>query len=299
MFTARTKSASSKFRQWHREPCLQKLRRHDNVPIMSSADVANDPSLCQVPTPKLTLTGEFYRLWLLARHRWSIGARPWLGIASAVAAVLVAIFLHFHILSPVLWRSGDVYAALPLTSEVARLPMSLLFPTSYLPLWAACAQLLIVIGLGELILGRWLTIVVAMVGHIGSTLFARILLESVHGHVLGLTPALAHALDTGPSAATTAVGACLLVTARMNRSALLLGVGLIAAALIAPGIDGIEHTTALAWGVIVGAFGYVVVARVSQARGVSTKELWSMRFTWLLHALKSLRWALAGMRGKD
>lgn len=272
------------------------MRRHDNVPNMNSADVANDPTLCQVPTPRFTLTGEFFRLWLLARYRWSRGARPWLGIAMALATTLVAIFLHFHILRPELWRSGDVYAALPLTSELARLPMSFLFPTAYLPLWAACAQILVVIGLGELILGRWLTIVVAMVGHIGSTLFARVLLESVHGHVFGLTPALAHVLDTGPSAAVAAVGACVLVTARMNRCVLLLGVGLIAAALIAPGVDGVEHTTALVWGVTAGVVDYVVVSRLSETRGASWKGLWSVRFTWLLRAFKSLRWALAGMR---
>ena len=99
--------------------------------------------------------------------------------------------------------------------------MSFFFPTAYLPLWAACAQLVVVIGLGELILGRWLTIAVAVVAHLGSTLIARMLLESVHSHVLGLTPALAHVLDTGPSAATTAVGACLLIAARMNRGAAL------------------------------------------------------------------------------
>lgn len=268
---------------------MRKLRRHDNVPDMSSAEVANDATLCQVPAPKFSLAREFVRLWLLARFRWSRGVRPWLGIATALATALVALFLHFHILRPELWSSGNVNAALPLTSELVRLPMSLLFPTSYLPLWAACAQLLVVIGLGELILGRWLTIVVALVGHIGSTLIARVLLESVHGHVFGLSPALAHVLDTGPSAATTAVGACLLVTARMNRSALLLSVGLIGAALIAPGVDGVEHTTALVWGVTAGVVDYVVVSRFSDTRDASSKGLGSVRFTWLLRTIKSLR----------
>jgi hypothetical protein len=262
---------------------------------MKFADVANDPNLVHASAPKRGLTNEFSQLWSLARYRFSRGERPWLGAAVALATAIVALFLHFHILSPNLWRSGDVYAALPITSEVARLPMSLLFPTPYLPLWAACAQLLVVIGLGELILGRWLTIVVAMVGHIGSTLVARLVLQSVHSHVLGLTPALAHVLDTGPSAATTAVGACLLVTIRMNRCALLLSVGLIAAAIIAPGVDGVEHTTALIFGVAAGVVNYAVISRLSETRNASPNARCRARFTWLPRLTKPLRRVLAGL----
>jgi hypothetical protein len=229
---------------------------------MQFADLASDPALDRVATSRSGLVREFVGLWLLARYRWSQGARPWLGIAATLATLLVAALLHFHFLRPFLWRSGDVYATLPLTTEVARMPMSFFFPTAYLPLWAACLQLLVVIGLGELILGRWLTIVVAVAGHFGSTLFARVLLQSVHGHLFGLVPAMAHVLDTGPSAATTAVGACLLVATRMNRCALLLGVGLVGAALIMPGVDGVDHTSALIFRITVGVVDYNVITRV-------------------------------------
>ena len=266
---------------------------------MNGANVENNLTLCKAPTPKFFLIGEFLRLWHLARQRWSSGARPWLGIATALATALVALCLHFHILSPELWRSGDVDAALPLTSELARLPMSLFLPTAFLPLWAASAQLLVVIGLGELILGRWLTIVVAAAGHIGSTLIARVLLESEHGHVFGVAPAMAHVLDTGPSAATTAVGACLLVAARMNRCALLLSVGLIAAALIAPGVDGVEHTTALIWGVTAGVANYVVISRVSATRDAFWTRRQGVWHTWLLHGVRSLRLASARLHDRD
>jgi hypothetical protein len=173
--------------------------------------------------------------------------------------------------------------------------MSLFLPTAYLPLWAACAQLLVVIGLGELILGRWLTIVVAGVAHFGSTLVARVLLQSVHGHFFGLAPALAHVLDTGPSAATTAVGACLLISTRMNRCALLLSVSLIAAAILAPGVDGVEHTTALACGVAAGVVDYVVFSRLSTTRNASTKVPWRVRFAWLPRVARPLRRAMASM----
>jgi hypothetical protein len=189
-----------------------------------------------------------------------------------------------------------VYASLPLTSELARLPMSFFFPTAYLPLWAACAQLIVVIGLGELILGRWLTIAVAVVAHIGSTLIARVLLESVHSHLLGLTPALARVLDTGPSAATTAVGACLLIAARMNRGAALLSLGLLIAAVVAPGVDGVEHTTSLVWGLLVGGL-YVVVT--SRGRSMNASTAWKTRIVGILRAFRSPRSALAGMRDRD
>jgi hypothetical protein len=255
---------------------------------MKFAEVANDSEVNQV-SPESGLAWEFVRLWLLVRHRWARGERPWLGVALALATLLVALFLHFHILQPDLWRSGDVDAALPLTSELARLPMSLFLPTAYLPLWAACVQLVVVIGLGELILGRRLTIVVALIGHFGATLCARFLLESVHGDHFGLLPALLHGLDTGPSAATTAVGACLLVAAKMNRCTLLLCVGLVGAAFLTRGVDGVEHTTALAIGLTAGVLDYLVVSRFSENFDGSSKRRWSTRFSWIARVAKSVR----------
>ncbi len=154
-------------------------------------------------------------------------------------------------------------AALPIKVELARLPLSLFLATPYLPVWAACAQILAVFGIGEFVLGRRLTIVLAVLGHFGATLVARVVLDAVHTHVFGLTPALVHVLDTGPSAATTAVGACLLIVARMNRSAELLGAALVAAYVIAPGVDGVEHLVALGCGLVVGVIYRVVASRFS------------------------------------
>ncbi len=95
---------------------------------MQILDLASDPALDHVPTSRSGLAREFVGLWLLARCRWSQGARPWLGIATTLATILVATSLHFHFLRPFLWRSGDVYATLPLTTELARMPMSILLP---------------------------------------------------------------------------------------------------------------------------------------------------------------------------
>lgn len=258
--------------------------------------VSIEELLAEQRTPRFQLYREFVHLWLLARYAWSRGVRPWLGVATALACVLVTVFLHLHILRPELWRSGDVYAALPLTSELARLPMSLFFPAPYLPLWAACAQLVVVIGLGEMILGRWLTMTVALVAHFGSTLIARSLPLSVHAHVFGFTPGLARMLDAGPSAATTAVGACLLIAAHMHRTAVLLCLGLLIAAFVAPGLDAVEHTTALVCGLLAG-FLYVMIT--SRSHEVSSASLWRMRAAGIARAFRSPRSALSGMRDRN
>jgi hypothetical protein len=239
---------------------------------------------------------EFRRLWTLARDGWKNGARPWLALAVTVSAALVPALVHFHVFSPELWKSGDVYASLPLATELARLPMSLFLPTPYLPVWGACLQLFVVIGLGELILGRRLTIAVAIFGHFGATLVARVLLDNVHTYLFGLSPALAHLLDTGPSAATTAVGACLLVCSRMTRSAILLSVGLVAAALLAPGIDGAEHMVALACGLFAGAT-YRVFSSAT-FRLPSLHVVWSRRPLWMRRVARLPRLALQVLRGR-
>ena len=238
-------------------------------------------------------------LAVLAGRRLREGSRPWLGIVLACVTALIALMLRFHVMSPDLWRSGAVYASLPLKSELARLPMSLFIPTPYLPVWAASGQILIVFGLGEMILGRWLTVVVATLGHFGSSLVAFVLLNAVHQSVFGLTPALAHALDTGPSAATTAVGACLLVAVRMKRSAWLLTFALVAAALIAPGIDGVEHTVALMCGLLAGgAFRAVLSLRARHER-VSSRTRWSYVVVGLSQVFRLPRSAVAAIRGRN
>jgi hypothetical protein len=154
--------------------------------------------------------------------------------------------------------------------------MSLFMPTAYLPLWGAVAQLAVVIGLGEIILGRSATVLVAAAGHFGSTLLARVLLNTPHVHILGLTPALAHVLDTGPSGATTAVGACLLVSLRMNRVAFLLFLGLAIAGVVAPGLDALEHGVALFAGLSAGVmlrWMYLRPARRAWAGPYSSRAL--------------------------
>lgn len=268
-------------------------------PNLRRDDVRGDELLFTHVNHDVSPLKELGRLGALARNRLIQGDQPWLGIGVAGVTALVALMLRLHVLSPELWRSGAVYASLPLKSELARLPMSLFLPTPYLPVWAASGQILIVFGLGEMILGRWLTVVVATVGHFVSSLVAFVLMNAVHQSVFGLTPALAHALDTGPSAATTAVGVCLLVALRMKRCAWLLTLALILAALIAPGIDGVEHTVALGCGLFAGLAYRVIVSRRQRVGTISSKTRWSYVLLGLAQVFRLPRSAVAAIRGRN
>ena len=223
------------------------MRTHRDRPSPDASTESRDRGRRQ-----LGLVVELQRLFVLGKTALACGRRPWLGIALGSTSIAVSLLLHNHVVGPDLWHSGAVYASLPLTTELSRLPMSLFLPTPLLPVWGAALQLVLVIGIAEMVLGRWLAILVATVGHVVATLSARVVIDSLHGSLLGLTPALGHVLDTGPSAAATAVGAYLLLVLGMNRGAVLLCVSLAIAAVIAPGIDGVEHMVALACGLLAG-----------------------------------------------
>ncbi len=195
---------------------------------------------------------ELRNLVILARQSWSDGNRPWAALTVAGAAAAISLLLHVPTWAPTIWHSGAVYASLPLRIELLRLPMSLFLPTPYLPEWGAVAQLLLVIGLGELILGRWFTVVVAVIANGVATLAARGLIDGGHGNLIGLPLSLSHVLDTGPSGATIAVGVCLLIAGRDYWCASVLCASLAIAALVAPGLDGIEHAVAVVCGVLAG-----------------------------------------------
>ena len=201
------------------------------------------------------MAGEFRRVLASARREWAAGRRPWFAAALACLTIVVYLLLHDSAFAPTLWRSGEVSASLPLRTELWRLPMSLFLPTPFLPVWGAAAQLLVVIGLGELVLGRWLTVTVASFGHLAATLCARAMIELCPGNLACLPAIAAHVLDTGPSAAVTAVGVCLLLVARCYRATSVLVAALLVSAVVAHGLDGQEHLLALAFGVMAGVAG--------------------------------------------
>jgi hypothetical protein len=198
------------------------------------------------------IVGELRRELMLARFAWMRGRRPWFAASMSAGTVLVYVLLQYSIVAAALWRSGDVSASLPLSTELFRLPMSMFLPTAYLPVWGAAAQLIVVLGLGEILIGRWVTVAVAAFGHVAATLGARAMIELCAGNLVCLPAVLGRVVDTGPSAAVTAVGACLLVATRCYRTAAVLSGALLVAVIAAPGIDGKEHFLALLCGLMAG-----------------------------------------------
>lgn len=184
----------------------------------------------------------------LARNAWSRGRRPWLATVTGTIPIAVWLLLRNPTIGRHLWHWGAVSAALPVPTELARLPLSVFLPTPYLPLWGAVLQIVVVLGLAELVLGRWMTVAMAALGHFAATLAVRVMIDVFHSSLFGLSPSLAHVVDTGPSAAVTAVGAYLLLVTGMKRCTGLLCLGLLIAALAMAGLDGPEHLVAVACG---------------------------------------------------
>lgn len=194
---------------------------------------------------------ELVGLYRSAKVALRSGGRPWAGASAALLSAVAAAGYQWTGSRHVLLLAGGVRADLPWWEELLRLPVSAFLPTSELPLLGAIAQLLIVIGLGELIAGRSSTIAVAAGGQIVSSLAARMMIAS--GGAVGLAAFQAGVLDTGPSGMTTAVGAWLLARGRcywcLGALAVVLGCG----ALVENDLDGREHLIALLFGVAAAA----------------------------------------------
>lgn len=189
-------------------------------------------------------TREFARVARATGRAWHAGHRPWLACGAATLAVAATTAYRFDATRPELLRLGAVRATLPWWLEIARLPVSVFLPTPELPLAGAIAQLLLVLGIGQLLFGAGPTTLVAAVGQLVSTLGTRVLMAAKAAPLLGFAASQAGVLDTGPSGMTTAVGAWLLVRTRSWWIVTTLGTVLTAAAIVQHNLDGAEHLVA-------------------------------------------------------
>lgn len=208
------------------------------------------------------------RVWVLAAIRqpadqlglivrrvgrcWRAGRRPVLAAGLGAMSIAGAAAYNVRSLRSAAISVGGVRATLPWRVELVRLPGSVFLPTSDLPLVLAVAQIVVVLGLAEMLLGRWATLAVALAGHVVSTLVARLDIGFGALGVLSLSAGQAHALDTGPSAMTTAVGAWLLMRYRANICIILLGGALLIAGALQNNLDGREHLIAFCCGLLLG-----------------------------------------------
>jgi hypothetical protein len=152
---------------------------------------------------------------------------------------------------------GVVRASLPLDVSLLRTPLSLYVPALDLPVWGALAQVLLVFGIAEIVLGRKVTLVVAYACTLAGTLFARIGVSIGPDHLFGFPSYVAHIRDTGPSAAVVALGVCIAWKTRAwFTGAAVIGT-MVGEAAVLPNLAGLEHVVALITAVLIAATGEV------------------------------------------
>jgi hypothetical protein len=253
----------------------------------------------RVPAVLTRTVAELRALAAAAADGARSGRRPWVALALAAGAVITDALLHLPAAASALRAASAVRADLPLSVELVRLPLSALVPTSDLPLWLAAGQLLLVVGLAEMVLPRRAILLVAALGHLLPTLAARVMITVGPDHLLGLPRELGSVLDTGPSALTTAVGAWLLMVSGARRVSLLLGASLLVASRVSPGLDGREHLLAFAVGICGALLTRARARRDSAAVPVPTLRLRRAVATFVavtgvlvvLHAYHPVRYA--------
>lgn len=148
---------------------------------------------------------------------------------------------------------GVVRASLPLEVSLLRTPLSLYVPALDLPVWGALAQVFLVFGLAEIVLGRRMTLVIAYVCTLAGTLFARVAVAVGPDHLLGFPRWVAHVRDTGPSAAVVGLALCIAFRCRAWFTGGTVLVLMIGEAVILPNLAGLEHVVALMAAMLIAA----------------------------------------------
>lgn len=184
--------------------------------------------------------------WRLLPRGSALGWRWTWPLGTVLSVIIVALWA--------LGRSGPTgshlidtaftyRAGLPTVRAALTLLPSMLSPALNLPVWGAAAQVAVVFGIGQAMLGWRQAMTVALAGHVAATLTARIL-------ILDVSPdTLSHYLwvrDTGPSAATVALAVYLALRLRKAAIAAMLVAAMIAEFLVQPNLAASEHLVAAA-----------------------------------------------------
>ncbi|MFE2109336.1 hypothetical protein ACFXAF_26230, partial [Kitasatospora sp. NPDC059463] len=168
-----------------------------------------------------------------------------LATAATCLILLFSIVQHLPGGERFVTQIGVVKAALPLEVSLLRTPLSLYVPALDLPVWGALAQVFVVFGIAEIVLGRRLTLVVAYTCTMAGTLFARVGVAIGPDHVFGFPKWVAHVRDTGPSAAVVALAICIAFRCRAWFTAGLVVALMVGEAVVLPNLAGMEHVVAV------------------------------------------------------
>ncbi|MCX4747712.1 hypothetical protein OG455_19705 [Kitasatospora sp. NBC_01287] len=202
-----------------------------------------------------------------------------LAVVATFLILLFSIVQHLPGGEAFVTRIGVVKAALPLDVSLLRTPLSLYVPALDLPVWGALAQVLLVFGIAEIVLGRRTTLLIAYACTLAGTIYARIGVSLGPDHLFGFPGAVAHMRDTGPSAAVVALAICIAWKTRAwFTGAVVLG-AMLGEAVVVPNLAGQEHMVAIATAVLIAATGEVfgsywsrVLSGVRAARLISTER---------------------------
>ncbi|MER5639594.1 hypothetical protein ABT095_21880 [Kitasatospora sp. NPDC002227] len=201
-----------------------------------------------------------------------------LATAATILILVFSIVQHLPGGERFVTHLGVVKAGEPLGVELLRTPLSLYVPALDLPVWGALAQVLLVFGVAEIVLGRRLTLLVGYACTLAGTLFARIGVALGPDHIFGFPKWVAYVRDTGPSAAVVALAVVIAfrVRAWWTGGAVLLSMGI--EAVLKPNLAGLEHIVALVFAVLIavsvevfGDFWPRVLAGVGAATSVATE----------------------------
>jgi hypothetical protein len=175
---------------------------------------------------------------------------------------------------------GVVRASLPLDVSLLRTPLSLYVPALDLPVWGALAQVFVVFGIAELVLGRKLTLVIAYACTLAGTVFARVGVEMGPDHLFGFPRWVGYVRDTGPSAAVVALAICIAFRTRAWWTGGAVAAAMLTEAAMLPNLAGLEHVVAVLTAGLIGVsmevfgdFWPRVLGGVRAATSVATESM--------------------------
>lgn len=208
-------------------------------------------------SPAAPARAEWGPLWSTVRR--GLVTREWRAAPMTLGAVcLTALFQYVQNRSwgyQFVQDIGSVRAADPLWLSLLRTPLSLFVPALDLPVWGALAQILIVFGIAEICLGRWVTLAIGYVATLAGTLYARLAISLGPHGPLGLPASDARIVDNGPSAAVVGLAIYVCWHYRARRTAVVVAALMVIEAAVKPNLAGKEHLAAIS------AVALVVMAR--------------------------------------
>jgi lysyl-tRNA synthetase, class II len=213
--------------------------------------MTHHPAMRQLHEP---LGNEVRALVGSIRARWAL--EGWRGITVALAGAFLIAFTTLVRATGfgvgVLDKATELRPDLPFLTWLFRVPGSLVAPAPRLPVWGSVGQVLIVVGMAELLLGRKRTLTIAIIAQFVTSLAGRVLVQLADHSIVYLPGAQLIVRDTGPSTAVVALALAVAFAHRLKILGCLVASGLLLDAITTTSLAGYEHLFAVGCGVGLG-----------------------------------------------